>query len=58
MRPLFSSLKKDRLGAFETDEGGPEKQLTFFPILLKFKKVLSGTRNVLMSTGIFVTVLK
>ena len=25
MRPLFSSLKKDRRGEFETDEGGPEK---------------------------------
>ena len=38
MRPLFfSSLKKDRWGVFETDEGGPEKQLSFFPIWLKFK---------------------
>ena len=50
MRPLFSSLKKDRWKAFQTDEGGPGKQLTFFSYLIKFKKVLSGTRNVLMST--------
>ena len=30
MKPLFSSRKKDRWGAFETDEGGHEKQLTYF----------------------------
>ena len=31
---FFLSLKKDRRGAFETDEGGPEKQLIFFFALI------------------------
>ena len=39
MRPLFfQSLKKDRRGAFETDEGGPEKQLTFSYLIEILKK--------------------
>ena len=29
---FFYSEKKERCGAFETDEGGPEKQLTFFSL--------------------------
>ena len=34
MRPHFfySSLKKDRRVASETDEGGPEKQLNFLGV--------------------------
>ena len=28
---FYSSLKKDRWGAFETDERGPEKQFFLFP---------------------------
>ena len=26
---------KNKQGAFETDEGGPEKQLTFFPYVIE-----------------------
>ena len=29
---FYSSLKKREIGAFETDEGGPEKHLTFFSL--------------------------
>ena len=29
---FFSSPKKDRWKAFQTDEVGPGKQLTFFPL--------------------------
>ena len=55
----FFKSEKRQIKAFQTDERGPEKQFTFFPYLIKLKKkVLSGTRNVLMSTGFFVTVLK
>ena len=34
----FFKSEKDRRAAFETDEGRPEIQLTFFSIWLKFKK--------------------
>ena len=55
----FFKSEKDRWGAFETDEGGPGKQLTFFSCLIEIlKKVLSSTHNVLMSTVSYVTVLK
>ena len=35
---FFQSEKRQRWKAFQTDEGGPGKQLTFFPIWLNLKK--------------------